>query len=46
MHGALPLAPSLPRRLWQYQLERFPLARHGPLILVFAGGAVGYGAAL
>lgn len=46
MHGALPLAPSLPRRLWQYQRERFPLARHGPLILVFAGGAVGYGAAL
>jgi 4-hydroxybenzoate polyprenyltransferase len=46
MHGALPLVPSLPRRLWQYQLERFPLARHGPLILVFAGGAVGYGATL
>lgn len=46
MHGALSLAPSLPRRLWQYQAERFPLARHGPLILVFAAGSVGYGAAL
>ncbi|MCT0225304.1 hypothetical protein [Synechococcus sp. CS-1328] len=33
-------------RLWQYQRERFPLAKHGPLILVFSSAAVGYGAAL
>ncbi|MEA5474154.1 hypothetical protein VB716_07955 [Synechococcus sp. CCY9201] len=36
----------LARRLWQYQRERFPLLKHGPLILVFSGAAVGYGAAL
>ncbi|MEB3256434.1 MAG: hypothetical protein VKJ05_08620 [Synechococcaceae cyanobacterium] len=46
MLGCLPLAPSLPRRLWHYQAERFPLTRHGPLILVFAGGCVGYAARL
>lgn len=33
-------------RLWRYQAERFPLGRHGPLILVFSGAAVGYAAAL
>ncbi|MFM7675762.1 MAG: UbiA family prenyltransferase [Synechococcus sp.] len=32
----------LPARLWRYQAERFPLLRHGPLILVFSGAAVGY----
>jgi 4-hydroxybenzoate polyprenyltransferase len=42
-----PLASApLLRRLWRYQAERFPLVRHGPLILVFSGGAVGYGARL
>lgn len=30
------------QRLWRYQAERFPLARHGPLILVFSGAALGY----
>lgn len=30
------------QRLWRYQSERFPLARHAPLILVFSGAAVGY----
>ncbi|MEB3198896.1 MAG: UbiA family prenyltransferase [Synechococcaceae cyanobacterium] len=35
--------PSLPQRLWRYQAERFPLRRHGPLILVFSGAAAGYG---
>ena len=30
------------QRLWRYQEERFPLARHGPLILVFSGAAAGY----
>lgn len=34
------------QRLWRYQAERFPLARHGPLILVFSGAAVGYGGQL
>jgi 4-hydroxybenzoate polyprenyltransferase len=34
----------LPARLWRYQAERFPLLRHGPLILVFSGAAVGYAA--
>jgi 4-hydroxybenzoate polyprenyltransferase len=33
-------------RLWRYQAERFPLGRHGPLILVFSGAAVGYAAVL
>ena len=36
----------LPRRLWIYQAERFPLQRHGPLILVFSGAAASYGARL
>ncbi|MFM7549516.1 MAG: hypothetical protein ACKO8I_11745 [Cyanobacteriota bacterium] len=36
----------LARRLWLYQAVRFPLLRHGPLILVFSVGAVGYGARL
>ena len=33
----------LPRRLWIYQAERFPLSRHGPLIVVFCGAAGLYG---
>lgn len=41
-----PLQAPLLRRLWRYQAERFPLLRHGPLILVFSGAAVGYGARL
>jgi 4-hydroxybenzoate polyprenyltransferase len=36
----------LPRRLWIYQAERFPLKRHGPLITVFCGAAALYGARL
>jgi 4-hydroxybenzoate polyprenyltransferase len=36
----------LPRRLWIYQAERFPLRRHGPLITVFSGAAALYGARL
>ena len=36
----------LPRRLWIYQAERFPLRRHGPLITVFCGAAALYGARL
>jgi len=36
----------LPRRLWIYQAERFPLKRHGPLIAVFSGAAALYGARL
>src|SRR5262245_51703150 len=27
-------------RLWQYQEERFPLTRHGPLIAAFGASAV------
>jgi hypothetical protein len=46
MLGIAPRTLSLPQRLWRYQAERFPLARHAPLILVFSGGAVGYGARL
>ena len=42
---AEPLLP-LPRRLWIYQAERFPLRRHGPLITVFSGAAALYGARL
>ncbi|MEB3290135.1 MAG: hypothetical protein VKI82_09470 [Leptolyngbya sp.] len=34
------------RRLWIYQKERFPLIKHGFLIAVFSGAAVGYGASL
>ncbi len=34
------------RRLWIYQNERFPLAKHGLLIAIFSGAAVGYGARL
>ncbi len=37
---------SLGRRLWRYQAERFPLMEHGPLILAFAGAAVGVSALL
>ena len=39
---ALPLA----RRLWIYQAERFPLAKHGPAIAVFAAAGVGLSAHL
>lgn len=35
---------SLPSRLWIYQAERFPLLRHGVLILVFSGGEAVFGA--
>ncbi|HEY3814907.1 MAG TPA: UbiA family prenyltransferase [Caulobacteraceae bacterium] len=37
---AAPLAP----RLWTYQAERFPLVKHGGLILVFSGGEAVFGA--
>jgi hypothetical protein len=36
----------LGRRLWIYLAERFPLGRHGPLIVVFCGAATLYGARL
>jgi hypothetical protein len=39
-------AAALPRRLWTYQAERFPVFKHGLLILVFSGGEVLYGAQL
>jgi 4-hydroxybenzoate polyprenyltransferase len=35
---------SLAARLWTYQVERFPLAKHGLLILVFSGGEAVFGA--
>lgn len=35
---------SLPSRLWTYQAERFPLLKHGVLILVFSGGEAVFGA--
>lgn len=38
--GRAPLAA----RLWTYQAERFPLFRHGVLILVFSGGEAVFGA--
>jgi len=41
MTATLPL-----HRWWIYQQERFPLAKHGPLIAVFSGAAVGYGTVL
>lgn len=34
--------PSLGRRLWAYQKERFPVLGHGPVILVFSLSAVCY----
>ena len=37
---------SWPIRLWIYQRERFPLLRHGLLIVVFGGAAVIYAARL
>lgn len=40
----LPL--PLVQRLWIYQAERFPLHRHGPLIVVFCGAACLYGGRL
>ena len=33
---------SIPIRFWQYQKERFPLARHGLLITVFTFSAASY----
>ena len=39
-------AAALPSRLWTYQAERFPLFKHGLLILVFSGGEVLYGSQL
>ncbi len=35
---------SLSARLWTYQAERFPLVKHGVLILVFSGGEAVFGA--
>lgn len=41
------MTATLPfHRWWIYQQERFPLAKHGPLIAVFSGAAVGYGTVL
>ena len=37
---------SLLQRAWIYQKERFPLVKHGLLIAIFSGAAVGYGASL
>jgi len=37
---------TLAGRLWQYQAERFPLVRHGPLIAVFAAAGVSLSAGL
>ena len=37
---------SLLKRAWIYQKERFPLVKHGLLIAIFSGAAVGYGANL
>lgn len=34
------------RRWWTYQLERFPLIAHGPLILAFSLSAIGYSSLL
>lgn len=39
-------AAALPARLWTYQAERFPVFKHGLLILVFSGGEALYGAQL
>ncbi len=36
----------LAARLWTYQRERFPVFRHGALILAFSGGEALYGARL
>lgn len=38
--------PSLARRLYQYQKERFPIAVHLPLIAAFSFSAIGYSRAL
>lgn len=38
--------PPLLKRAWIYQNERFPLVKHGLLIAIFSGAAVGYGARL
>lgn len=36
---------AFPARLWRYQAERFPLANHGVLTLVFAAAACAFAAA-
>ncbi len=41
-----PARASLASRLWVYQRERFPIFKHGALILVFSGGEALYGARL
>jgi len=41
-----PARASLASRLWVYQRERFPVFKHGALILVFSGGEALYGARL
>ena len=39
-------AAALPARLWTYQAERFPVFKHGLLIVAFSGGEAFYGAQL
>jgi hypothetical protein len=39
------IRPSLLRRLWSYQRERFPLPTHGLLVAVLAWGSVAFSAA-
>jgi 4-hydroxybenzoate polyprenyltransferase len=45
-YQATPARPALMRRLWQYQRERFPLAKHGLLIAAFSFCAVALSALL
>jgi 4-hydroxybenzoate polyprenyltransferase len=42
MSGSAAPAPSLARRLWAYQAERFPLASYVPLITVFTFSSAAY----
>lgn len=42
--AAHPGTGPLAGRLWTYQAERFPLFKHGVLILVFSGGEAVFGA--
>ena len=44
--SAVPLGAPLVARLWQYQRERFPLAAHGPLVVVLAVTSVAHASAL
>jgi 4-hydroxybenzoate polyprenyltransferase len=46
MSQAVQQASPLPERLWRYQAERFPLFKHGLLILVFAYAGVAYAGSL